>query len=246
MPPERDTLHWLMRTVSIVIPVHNEASFLESACEQLLPDLGSVEAEVSILLVENGSSDGTLAVAERLQDPSVSVISLPTADYGAAMRAGFTAAADSDWVVNFDIDYFSVPFVINLMDSDSDVVIASKRAPESDDRRSILRRAGTFTFNMLLRTLFGSRVSDTHGIKGFRGHVIRELVPVTSRDQDLFDTELVLRAEKAGFKITEVPIVVEELREARSSFLRRVPRTVSGLIQLRRSFSMELRNTRSR
>lgn len=235
-----------MRRVSVVIPVHNEGSFLESACEQLLPDLSTVDAEVSVLLVENGSTDDTLAVAKRLQHPLVSVISLDIADYGAAMRAGFLAAGDADWVVNFDIDYFSAPFVANLLDSDSDVVIASKRAPGSDDRRSVLRRVGTFTFNMLLRTLFGSRVSDTHGIKGFRNEVIRELVPATIRNQDLFDTELVLRAEKAGFKITEVPIVVEELRAARSSFLSRVPRTVSGLLQLRRSFSIERRNTRSR
>jgi glycosyltransferase involved in cell wall biosynthesis len=235
-----------MRHISIVIPVHNEASFLEAACDQLLPGLASIDAQVSVLLVENGSTDETLAIARRLQHPSLSVISLAEADYGAAMRAGFTAAADSDWVVNFDIDYFSVPFVVNLLDSASDVVIASKRAPGSDDRRSVLRRTGTLTFNMLLRLLFGSHVSDTHGIKGFRGQVIRELVPKVIRDQDLFDTELVLRAEKAGFRITEVPIVVEELRAARSSFIRRVPRTVSGLIQLRRSLSMERRNTRSR
>ena len=235
-----------MRHISIVIPVHNEASFLEAACDQLLPGLASIDAQVSVLLVENGSTDETLAIARRLQHPSLSVISLAEADYGAAMRAGFTAAADSDWVVNFDIDYFSVPFVVNLLDSASDVVIASKRAPGSDDRRSVLRRTGTLTFNMLLRLLFGSHVSDTHGIKGFRGQVIRELVPKVIRNQDLFDTELVLRAEKAGFRITEVPIVVEELRAARSSFIRRVPRTVSGLIQLRRSLSMERRNTRSR
>ena len=158
-----------MRNISIVIPVHNEASFLEAACDQLLPGLASIDAQVSVLLVENGSTDETLAIARRLQHPSLSVISLAEADYGAAMRAGFTAAADSDWVVNFDIDYFSVPFVVNLLDSASDVVIASKRAPGSDDRRSVLRRTGTLTFNMLLRLLFGSHVSDTHGIKGFRG-----------------------------------------------------------------------------
>ena len=176
-----------MRHISIVIPVHNEASFLEAACDQLLPGLASIDAQVSVLLVENGSTDETLAIARRLQHPSLSVISLAEADYGAAMRAGFTAAADSDWVVNFDIDYFSVPFVVNLLDSASDVVIASKRAPGSDDRRSVLRRTGTLTFNMLLRLLFGSHVSDTHGIKGFRGQVIRELVPKVIRNQDLFD-----------------------------------------------------------
>ncbi len=162
------------------------------------------------------------------------------------MRAGFIEASGADWIVNFDIDYFSGSFVAGLLESNADVVIASKRAPGSDDRRTVIRRLGTLTFNVLLRLLFGSRVSDTHGIKGFRGTVVRELVPASTRTEDLFDTELVLRAERAGFRIDEVPVVVEELREARSSFIRRIPRTLRGLLQLRRSFSIERRNTRSR
>ncbi|MDF1596250.1 MAG: glycosyltransferase family 2 protein [Acidimicrobiia bacterium] len=235
-----------MVSVSIVIPIHNEAGFLATAWARLRPELEQLEADVSVYLVENGSTDETLAIARGLEGSSVFVLSLPQPDYGAAMREGFLAAAEADWIVNFDIDYFSVPFIRDLFDIDADVVIASKRAPGSDDRRSALRRAGTRTFNLLLQTLFGSRVSDTHGIKGFRGQVVTRLVPMTTRTLDLFDTELVLRAEMAGHRITEVPIVVEELRETRSSFVKRVPRTLKGLLQLRRSFSSERRNTRSR
>lgn len=235
-----------MPHVSIIIPVHNEVEFLSAAWAQLGPELDRLDAEIAVFIVENGSTDGTLAEANGLNDPRVTALSLPTPDYGAAMRAGFQEADDSDWIVNFDIDYFSVPFVRDLLETEADVVIASKRAPGSDDRRSVLRRVGTLSFNTLLRVLFNSRVSDTHGIKGFRGEVIRELLPSTTRTQDLFDTELVLRAEMAGYRIVEVPVVVEELREARSSFVKRIPRTMKGLLQLRRSFSMELRNTRSR
>ncbi len=236
-----------MTSIAIVIPIHNEADFLVDSWNRLSPELETLEADVRVCLAENGSTDNTLTIARELDAPSVSVLALDRADYGAAMRSGFLEVSDADWVVNFDIDYFSVPFIRNLLDEETaDVVIASKRAPGSEDRRSAFRRAGTLTFNMLLRTLFDSRVSDTHGIKGFRGEVIRELVPATTRTQDLFDTELVLRAEMAGYRITEVPVVVEELREARSSFLKRVPRTLKGLLQLRRSFSIERRNTRSR
>lgn len=236
-----------MTSIAIVIPIHNEAGFLVDAWNRLSPELATLEADVRVCLVENGSTDDTLMIARGLDARSVSVLALDRADYGAAMRSGFLEVSDADWVVNFDIDYFSVPFIRNLLDEETaDVVIASKRAPGSEDRRSAFRRVGTLTFNTLLRTLFGSRVSDTHGIKGFRGEVIRELVPTTTRTQDLFDTELVLRAEMAGYPIAEVPVVVEELREARSSFLKRVPRTLKGLLQLRRSFSIERRNTRSR
>lgn len=235
-----------MVNVAVVIPIHNEASFLHDAWSRLKIELDPIEADISILLVENGSTDDTLALARSIDDRRITVLSLPAADYGAAMRAGFLEGGNADWIVNFDIDYFSGSFVAGLLTSDADVVIASKRAPGSDDRRTVIRRLGTLTFNVLLRLLFGSRVSDTHGIKGFRGTVVRELVPASTRTEDLFDTELVLRAERAGFRIDEVPVVVEELREARSSFIRRIPRTLRGLLQLRRSFSIERRNTRSR
>jgi len=60
--------------------------------------------------------------------------------------------------------------------------------------------------------------------------------------QDLFDTELVIRAERRGARIAEVPATVEELREARSSFLGRVPRTLRGLWKIRRALSAEARS----
>ena len=156
-------------------------------------------------------------------------------DYGASMRAGFLAAT-GDWVVNFDIDYFSGPFLSTVLSehAEADIVIASKRVDGSEDRRSILRRLGTFGFNRLLRLLFGSSVSDTHGMKAFRADVVAEFAPMVVSRKDLFDTELVLRAERAGKRIDEVPVVVEELREARSSFLTRIPRTLRGLWEMRR------------
>ncbi len=235
-------------SVSIVVPVHNEAAYLERGLAALLDELEAVPARCTVWLVENGSSDTTLAIAERLAATrrDLHVLSLPEADYGGAMRAGFLDA-DGEWIVNFDIDYFSGDFLRRaLAVDDADVVIGSKRAPGSVDRRSAFRRLATRTFNLLLRLLFGSRVSDTHGMKAFRAAVVRQLAPQVGSRQDLFDTELVLRAERAGSRIREVPVMVEERRAARSALLRRVPRTLRGLLQLRASLSSERRNTTSR
>jgi hypothetical protein len=58
-------------------------------------------------------------------------------------------------------------------------------------------------------------------------------VPLVTSTLDLFDTELVIRAARAGYRIEEVPAVVEEQRDARSSFLKRVPRTLAGLLRIR-------------
>ncbi|MGH8874213.1 MAG: glycosyltransferase family 2 protein [Acidimicrobiia bacterium] len=230
-----------MPAITVVVPIHNEAAFLPVAFPRLLAELEHVPADCRVILVENGSSDDTAAVAERLSEGSpVEVRRLPEPDYGGAMRDGFLAA-DGDWVVNFDIDYFSGGFlgqVLELADR-ADLVIASKRDPQSEDRRSPLRRTGTAVFNLLLRLLFGSRVSDTHGMKAFRREVVTDIAPSVRSTEDLFDTELVLRAERAGYRIVEVPVVVEEMREARSSFLKRVPRTLRGLAQIRRWLASE-------
>jgi len=224
-------------TLSVVIPIHNEASYLPGALSALRAELDALREPYEVILAENGSTDGTDRVAADLAaaaPTTLRVLHLPHPDYGAAMRAGFRAAAGR-WVVNFDIDYFSGDFLRAALDraGTTDLVLASKRAPGADDRRSRLRRLGTGGFNLLLRLLFHSRVSDTHGMKMVSRPVVEEIVPLVGSTLDLFDTELVIRAERAGYRIAEVPAVVVEQREARSAFLSRVPRTLLGLARIR-------------
>jgi glycosyltransferase involved in cell wall biosynthesis len=229
-------------TFSIVIPVFNEAGFLPTAIPALVSEMEGLEAPWRVLIVENGSTDDTASVARGLaRDLPIEVISLPDADYGAAMRRGFELAEGS-WVVNFDIDYFSAEFLSRVVELEGiDLVIGSKRDPGSDDRRPPIRRLATRVFNLLLKTMLGSGVSDTHGMKAFRSSLVLDLVPAVASTQDLFDTELVVRAERAGYRIAEVPVVVEEIRSAKSSLIKRVPRTVAGLWRIRRSLRADRR-----
>ena len=234
----------MRRAVTIVIPVHNEADFMPAALARLFAELEGVDADFEIIVAENGSSDETGPVAERIAEtePRMRVLRLPEPNYGAAMRAGFEAAS-GEWVANFDIDYFSADFLragLGLADA-ADIVLGSKRAPGAEDRRSPLRRLGTFGFNVLLKLLFRSSVSDTHGMKLIRETIVREFTPRVISDLDLFDTELVIRAERAGARIREIPAKCEELRATRSSFLSRVPRTLEGLWRIRKALRRESR-----
>lgn len=234
----------MRRAVTIVIPVHNEADFMPAALARLFAELEGVDADFEIIVAENGSSDETGPVAERIAEtePRMRVLRLPQPNYGAAMRAGFEAAS-GEWVANFDIDYFSADFLragLALADA-ADIVLGSKRAPGAEDRRSPLRRLGTFGFNVLLKLLFRSSVSDTHGMKLIRETLVREFTPRVISDLDLFDTELVIRAERAGARIREIPAKCEELRATRSSFLSRVPRTLEGLWRIRKALRRESR-----
>jgi glycosyltransferase involved in cell wall biosynthesis len=223
-------------SLTIVVPVYNEADFIPHALPSLISQVESVGVDYTIRIVENGSTDETADVAKLSGgEANVIVDSLPTPDYGAAMKRGFLDA-EGDWVVNFDIDYFSASFLRQLIDQPDHVhiVIGSKRDPGSEDRRPFMRRIATRVFNLLLTVILGSNVSDTHGMKGFRRELVAELAPQVINTQDLFDTELVIRAERAGYEIVEVPVVVEEMRTAKSSLIKRAPRTVLGLIRMRR------------
>jgi len=222
-------------SLTIVIPVHNETGFVTRAVERLDSDLSGLD--FVLYLVENGSADGTAAEAEALASRFdwLRVLRLEAADYGAALREGFRRA-DTEWMIAFDIDYFSRRFLDEVIEraDEADIILASKRDPETDDRRGLVRRLGTRVFNLLLRGLFRSKVTDTHGMKAVNRKVLEDVLPQVKSTEDLFDTELVLRAERAGYRIAEVPAVVEELRPARSSYLKRVPRTLLGLLRLRR------------
>ncbi len=223
-------------SISVVVPVHNEADYLAEALPRLFAELAAVPAAVDLVLAENGSTDGTAEAAAGYAGdyPALHVLRLPEPDYGAAMRAGFLAAT-GDWRVNFDIDYFSGAFlreVLAVADR-ADVVLASKRAPGADDQRSPLRRLATGVFNLILRLVFRSRVTDTHGMKAVRREVVERLLPQVASTQDMFDTELVLRAERAGYRIVEIPAEVVELRDTDQGLLQRVPRTLVGIARLR-------------
>ncbi|HEV7687978.1 MAG TPA: hypothetical protein VGQ80_15495, partial [Acidimicrobiia bacterium] len=80
---------------------------------------------------------------------------------------------------------------------------------------------------------FGLSVSDTHGVKAMRRDAVAPLAQYCRFGQDLFDTELILRAERSGLRSAEVPVEVVEKRPARSSIRARIPRTVKGLVALR-------------
>ncbi|MEA3511711.1 MAG: glycosyltransferase family 2 protein, partial [Actinomycetota bacterium] len=165
-------------TLSIVIPVHNEADYLPGALAELFDEISDVPASITVLVAENGSTDGTARTVRELMDryTGLNILQLPTPDYGAAMREGFVST-DGEWVVNFDIDYFSADFLRSVLSigDDADLVLASKRAEGADDRRGNVRRFATWTFNQVLRFVLSSGVSDTHGMKAIRREVIDQI-----------------------------------------------------------------------
>ena len=221
------------------MPAHNEAALLERSVQEVVADARSRSLDFELIVVENGSQDETAVIAARLADeePEVLVRTLPRADYGLALRTGLLAAT-GDVVVNFDVDYTDLGFLdaalVRFGQPDPPaIMVGSKRAPGAHDQRSRARRFVTWGFDLVLRVGFGLGVTDTHGMKALNRARVLPLAAACRSDGELFDTELILRAERAGLGVAELPVTVAERRPARTSITRRALRTLAGLARLR-------------
>jgi glycosyltransferase AglD len=232
--------------LSVVMPAHNEAGYLELAVTEVHDGLRARGLDFELLIVENGSTDRTPEIARRLaaDHERVRVLSRSVANYGAALREGLTASR-GEAVVTFDVDYYELGFVdraLALLESGDDapvIVVASKRAPGSRDERPWPRRFVTAVFSWLLRAGFSLSVSDTHGMKAMRRAPVEALVQRCRFASDLFDTELVIRAERVGLRVAELAARAEERRPSRTPIWKRVPRTLVGLVLLRITLGRE-------
>ena len=144
---------------------------------------------------------------------------------------------DNDLVVNFDVDLFDLGFLREASlrmwaPGGPDVIVASKRGAGADDRRHWTRKVVTGVFSTLLRFGFGLRVSDTHGMKALRREPAQAIGRTCLFGTDLFDTELILRMERAGYRSDEIGVTIEETRPARTPILSRIVRSVRGLATL--------------
>jgi glycosyltransferase involved in cell wall biosynthesis len=224
--------------ISIVMPAHNEEGYLEPAVKSVVAGLRDRAVDFEVFVAENGSTDTTPAEAEQLAHtyPEVTVLHSPVADYGRALRAGFLAAG-GEFVVNFDVDFVDLGFLdesLALMAGEAfDIIVGSKRSPGSVDQRRAARKAVTAVFSFVLCHGFGLRVSDTHGVKALRRAPLLDLVRTCQFGGDIFDTELIIRAERAGLKVHEVPVTVADQRPPRTPIARRIPRSLLGLLRLR-------------
>ena len=236
------------KNFSIVIPIYNEEEILEESTNAIFSLSKSLGLDFEIIFSENGSTDNTKKIANELMRKysEIKMISNPEPNYGNALKAGFELAKN-DLVISFDIDYYSESFLREalILHNEYSSITASKRLESSEDGRRFIRRLATNFFVILLKTLFGTKLSDTHGMKAFKKTEIEKFLPQVVSTQDIFDTELLIRIEKNGGKIKEIPAKVNEIRPSVSLIYKRIPRTIKSLIKLRIIFYKESLKTKN-
>lgn len=223
--------------VSIVIPVYNEEGILHEAIEGLCGELGRLGWTWEVLLAENGSSDHTVELGEHLSEelPGVSIFSVPEPNYGRAMREGILRARGT-FVICDEIDLCDVDFYARAMalleHGHAQMVVGSKAMKGANDARPLVRRAATRVINGMLRVAVDFRGTDTHGLKAFHRESLVPIVHQCVIDKDLFASEFVVRAGRAGIHVVEIPVRVEEKRRPAINLARRVPNVLKNLVRL--------------
>ena len=223
--------------LSIVIPVYNEARILASAVAELSQALDERHLPWEMVLAENGSRDETPEILARLTQKDARIRSLHVArpNYGAALKEGILAAR-GELVVCDEIDLGDLRFydaaLAVLEDKGVDLVVGSKAAKGAVDRRPMLRRVATRVHNGILRLLLGFQGTDTHGLKAFRRERLLPVVQACVVDRDVFASELVIRAWRAGLKVLEIPIALREKRKPTVDLYKRVPNVLRNVAKL--------------
>jgi glycosyltransferase involved in cell wall biosynthesis len=192
--------------ISAVMPAYNEEANLEESVGRMAKALETNAWGFEIIVVDDGSQDGTAAVLERLKGalPSLRVIRHPVnRGYGAALRSGF-AAARFGWVFLMDADNQFDPAEVEMLlarASDADIV-AGYRKHRSDP---LLRRLNAWAFFSLVRLLFGPLVRDVNcAFRLTRRDLLARMA--LHSEGALINTEILVLARQMHARVVEVPV----------------------------------------
>ena len=187
--------------------MYNEEAYVRRAVAAARAVLVAALPDWEMVIVDDASTDGTAALADALarEDPRVRVIHNPVnRRLGGALRAGY-AAATKDLVFYTDadlpVDLEVLPRAVRLLEYQQADIVAAYRFDRTSE--GLVRALYTFTYNHLIRTLFGLRVRDVNfAFKLFRRSVLEKFT-LTS-EGSFIDAEFLLRARKAGCVIIQI------------------------------------------
>lgn len=202
--------------LSIIVPVFNEAPRLHENLDLLIDEVEGAFPSFEVIVISDGSTDETNLKLASFRHPDVKPIYIRQNEgKGAAVRSGFKAAT-GDYILFIDggmeIHPREIKIFTGLMSLyDVDIVIGSKRHPQSKIEYPLIRRILSWMFQKLVHSFFQVDVTDTQvGIKLFRREVIEAILPHLEINRYGFDLEMLCLAKAFGFgKMLEAPIRID-------------------------------------
>jgi glycosyltransferase involved in cell wall biosynthesis len=201
--------------ISIVIPAYNEAPRLGPTLDRVLDFVRKQGWDAEVIVVDDGSRDGTADIVRGYAQNNeiVRLLQNPgNRGKGYSVRNG-VMNANGRIILFTDADLSSpieeAPKLLEVIESGADVAIGSRwmRSELQTRRQSVARQVLGRVFNLLLRVVLRLDFKDTQcGFKAFRRNAARALFPLQKIERWGFDPEILFLADRAGFRVVEVPV----------------------------------------
>jgi len=198
--------------LSLIIPVYNFEKRISTTLEYLRRLCASYGDEIEVILVNDGSTDGTSAILAGLTQP-FQVVNVPTnSGKGAAVKAG-VAAARGAYIFFTDAD---IPYDLNVLEpachllrTGHEVVLGSRtlKGSSSAVERTFTRRLSSYVFSRLANFVLLRHVTDTQcGFKGFRNAAAKDIFNQVKSNGFVFDVELIYLVQKNQYSVALIPV----------------------------------------
>ncbi len=230
--------------VDVAVPVYNEARILAGSVRAIAEHLaGACPFDWRIVIADNGSTDDTPGVVGELtrHNPRVRGLRIGAKGRGIALKQAW-AASDADIHAYMDVDLSTrldalAPLLARVAEG-YDIAIGSRHVPHAELTRGLKRDVLSRAYNALLRALFSTSIRDAQcGFKAVSHRVVTDLVPLVESNGWFFDTELLLLAERSGYRIAEVPVRWVEDHDSRVHVGRTIAEYLREVVRLRRTWS---------
>lgn len=227
--------------VDVVIPVLNEAHVLEKSVTEVRAFLtANTDWAWRVVVVDNGSVDGTDRVARMLVDrhADVQFLQLPQRGRGRALRHAWTQS-DADIMSYTDVDLSTelaaLPKLVRgIVEEGYDLGTGSRLLPASQTTRSPKREFISRCYNLMVKAVLWTSFSDAQcGFKVVSRRVVQEIVPAIKDQAWFFDTELLVLAEKQGYRIMDLPVRWIEDDDSRVKIIKTAWEDIKGVARLR-------------
>ncbi|MFA6255272.1 MAG: dolichyl-phosphate beta-glucosyltransferase [Patescibacteria group bacterium] len=231
--------------IEVDLPVFNEQDCLQKNAERLIDFLKSSDFNYSwrIVIIDNGSTDNTLAIAEQLKEryPEVDYLKLTQKGRGRALcQAWLKSQADIVSYMDIDLatDLAAFPALIDVVANQGfDLATGSRMMKESKVKRSFKREVLSRGYIFLLRHFLHVNFLDAQcGFKALNRKVIENILPQVLDQQWFFDSELLIKCQRYGYRIKEIPIQWTEDKGSKVEIFKTVGNYIFSVLRLKKEF----------